>query len=217
VRGGALEDRRFFQHPGLDPIALTARILRNLRTDSTIPYGGSTITQQLCKNFFLTPERTAKRKIQEGLLALALERRATKKDILELYLNEIYLGQAGSFSINGVGEAARMYFHKDVANLTLPEAALLAGMIQSPNPYNPFRHEKRATERRNEVIRAMQDAGFIDLSALTPTDASLLPISLTRTATFSSGIFAFASASATAGGASSRTLEPARVTSPATS
>ena len=94
-----------------------------------------------------------------------LERRATKQEILELYLNEIYLGQSGSFSINGVGEAARMYFHKDVANLTLPESALLAGMIQSPNPYNPFRHEKRATERRNEVAaRHAARPGFIDRS-----------------------------------------------------
>jgi penicillin-binding protein 1B len=158
----AIEDRRFFSHPGLDPIRLLAAIVRNLRTEKEIPQGASTITQQLCKNFFLTPERTYRRKVQEGLLAFVLERRATKQEILELYLNEVYLGQAGSFSINGVGEAARMYFHKDVANLTLPEAALLAGMIQSPNPYNPFRHEKRATERRDEVIRAMQDAGFID-------------------------------------------------------
>jgi penicillin-binding protein 1B len=158
----AIEDRRFFSHPGLDPIRLVAAVIRNLRTDKEIPQGGSTITQQLCKNFFLTPERSYRRKAQEALLAFVLERRATKQEILELYLNEIYLGQAGSFSINGVGEAARLYFHKDVANLTLPEAALLAGMIQSPNPYNPFRHEKRATERRNEVIRAMQDAGFID-------------------------------------------------------
>jgi penicillin-binding protein 1B len=158
----AIEDKRFFSHPGLDPIALAARALRNLRSDSTIPYGGSTITQQLCKNFFLTPERSYRRKALEALLAFVLERRATKQEILELYLNDIYLGQSGSFSINGVGEAARIYFRKDVSNLTLPESALLAGMIQSPNPYNPFRHEKRATERRNEVIRAMQDAGFID-------------------------------------------------------
>ncbi len=158
----AIEDRRFFSHPGLDPIRLIGAILRNLRTEREIPHGASTITQQLCKNFFLTPERTYRRKAQEALLAFVLERRATKEEILELYLNEIYLGQAGSFSINGVGEAARMYFRKDVANLSLPESALIAGMIQSPNPYNPFRHEKRATERRNEVIRAMQDAGFID-------------------------------------------------------
>ena len=172
----AIEDRRFFQHPGLDPIAVAARVLRNLRTDSAIPHGGSTITQQLCKNFFLTPERTAKRKIQEALLALALERRATKKDILELYLNEIYLGQAGSFSINGVGQAARAYFRKDVQNLTLPEAALLAGMIQSPNPYNPNRHPERAMERRNAVIRAMHEAGFIDEAKMKEAEASPLRV-----------------------------------------
>ena len=158
----AIEDRRFFSHPGLDPIRLFAAVIRNLRTEKEIPQGASTITQQLCKNFFLTPERTYKRKVQEALLAFVLERRASKQEILELYLNEIYLGQAGSFSINGVGEAAHMYFHKDVANLTLPEAALLAGMIQSPNPYNPFRHGARAMERRNEVIRAMHEAGFVD-------------------------------------------------------
>ena len=167
----AIEDRRFFSHPGLDPLALAARVLRNIRSDSATPYGGSTITQQLCKNFFLTQvdehgyktaERSYRRKVQEALLAFVLERRATKQAILELYLNGVYLGQSGSFGINGVGEAARAYFRKDVANLTLPESALLAGMIQSPNPYTPFRHEKRATERRNEVIRLMQDAGFID-------------------------------------------------------
>jgi len=90
-----------------------------------------------------------------------LERRAQKKDILELYMNEVYLGQVGSFGIQGIGQAARMYFQKDVGNLTLAEAALLAGMIQSPNPYNPYRHPKRAMERRNQVLRAMQDAGFI--------------------------------------------------------
>ena len=108
----AIEDRRFFSHPGLDPLALAARALRNLRSDSAIPYGGSTITQQLCKNFFLTrvdergyrtAERSYRRKAQEALLAFVLERRATKQEILELYLNDIYLGQSGSFGINGVG------------------------------------------------------------------------------------------------------------------
>ncbi len=171
----AIEDRRFFSHPGLDPIRLLAAGIRNLRSDSPIPHGGSTITQQLCKNFFLrrtdergfrSAERSYKRKAQEALLAFVLERRASKQEILEMYLNEVYLGQSGSFGINGVGEAARSYFGKDVTNLTLPEAALIAGMIQSPNPYNPFRHEKRATERRNEVVRAMQDAGFIDKPTL---------------------------------------------------
>jgi penicillin-binding protein 1B len=166
----AIEDRRFFSHPGLDPIGLTRAIVHNLRSDSTTQ-GASTITQQLCKNFFLrttdergyrTAERSLRRKAQEALLAFVLERSATKQEILEMYLNEVYLGQSGSFGINGVGEAARTYFSKDVTNLTLPESALLAGMIQSPNPYNPFRHEARATERRNEVVRAMEDSGFID-------------------------------------------------------
>jgi penicillin-binding protein 1B len=161
----AIEDRRFFSHPGLDPFRILGAAFRNLRAESYIQ-GGSTITQQLCKNFFLSPERTVKRKAQEALLAFVLERRAEKKDILELYLNEIYLGQMGSFSLNGVGEAARMYFHKDVANLTLPESALIAGMIQSPNPDNPYRHPQRATERRNQVIRAMNDAGFIDQATM---------------------------------------------------
>jgi penicillin-binding protein 1B len=155
-----IEDRRFFSHPGLDPLRIIGAAIRNIRAESYIQ-GGSTITQQLVKNFFLTPERTVKRKVQEALLAFVLERRAQKKDILELYLNEVYLGQVGSFSIHGVGEAARMYFHKDVGNLTLVESALLAGMIASPNPYNPYRHADRATERRNQVLRAMADAGYI--------------------------------------------------------
>jgi penicillin-binding protein 1B len=157
----AIEDKRFFSHPGLDPLRIVAAAVRNIKAESYIQ-GGSTITQQLVKNFFLTPERTIRRKAHEALLAFVLERRASKREILELYLNEIYLGQAGSFSINGVGEAARMYFHKDVGNLALVESALIAGMIQSPNPYNPYRHPRRATERRNLVIRAMRDAGFIE-------------------------------------------------------
>jgi penicillin-binding protein 1B len=157
----AIEDRRFFTHPGLDPFRIVGAAVRNIQAESYIQ-GGSTITQQLVKNFFLTPEKSFRRKAQEALLAFVLERRANKKDILELYLNEVYLGQVGSFSISGVGEAARMYFHKDVGNLTLAESALLAGMIQSPNPYNPYRHSKRATERRNQVLRAMMEAGFVD-------------------------------------------------------
>lgn len=162
----AIEDRRFFSHPGLDPFRIVAAAIRNLRAESYIPHGGSTITQQLVKNFFLTPQRTLKRKVQEALIAFILERRATKQEIFELYLNEVYLGQSGSFSINGVGEAAQAYFRKDVGNLNLVESALLAGMIQSPNPYNPFRHPERAKERRAVVLHAMEDAGFIDKAAV---------------------------------------------------
>jgi len=171
----AIEDRRFFSHPGLDPFRIIGAAIRNIRAESYIQ-GGSTITQQLVKNFFLTPERTMRRKVQEALLAFVLERRAEKRDILELYVNEIYLGQQGSFSINGVGEAARRYFQKDVANLTLAESAMIAGMIQSPNPYNPYRHPTRATERRNLVLRAMHDAGFIDEATMVAATAQPLRV-----------------------------------------
>ena len=171
----AIEDRRFFSHPGLDPIRIVAAAVRNARAESYIQ-GGSTITQQLVKNFFLTPERAMRRKLQEALLAFVLERRADKKDILELYLNEVYLGQVGSFSIHGVGEAARMYFHKDVGNVTVAEAALLAGMIQSPNPFNPYRHPQRAMERRNQVLKAMVESGFID--AATADKAMAEPVKI---------------------------------------
>jgi penicillin-binding protein 1B len=178
----AIEDRRFFSHPGLDPFRIVGAAVRNIRAESFIQ-GGSTITQQLVKNFFLTPERKFKRKVQEAMLAFVLERRADKKDILELYLNEVYLGQAGSFSINGMGEAARMYFHKDVGNITLTEAALLAGMIQSPNRYNPYRHGRAATDRRNQVLRSMEEAGFIEPA--TATAAISQPVRL-ETATLDS-------------------------------
>jgi len=179
----AIEDRRFFSHPGLDPFRIVAAAIRNYEADSYIQ-GGSTITQQLVKNFFLTPEKNFRRKAQEALIAFVLERRANKKDIFELYLNEVYLGQVGSFSINGIGEAARMYFHKDVGNLTLAESALLAGMIQSPNPYNPYRHRKRATDRRNQVLRAMVDAGFVD--AATAEAAIAQPVRVESTSLDSS-------------------------------
>jgi penicillin-binding protein 1B len=173
----AIEDRRFFSHPGLDPVGLVRALVRNLRNNGDqVMQGGSTITQQLVKNFFLTPERTMKRKVQEAMIAFVLERRATKKEILELYLNEIYLGQLGSFGVKGVGEAARVYFHKDVANLTLPECALLAGMIQSPNAYNPYRHAERAKDRRNQVLRAMVESEFVEDKAAEAAKAQPLRV-----------------------------------------
>jgi penicillin-binding protein 1B len=156
----AIEDRRFFQHPGFDPFRIVGAALRNLKPGGNLQ-GGSTLTQQFVKNFFLTPDRTARRKIQEAVLSFVLERRASKKEIFELYVNEIYLGQVGSFNITGFGEAARVYFQKDISNLSVTEGALLAGMIQSPNPYNPMRHPERAMARRNAVLRAMADERFL--------------------------------------------------------
>jgi len=161
----AIEDRRFFQHPGFDPFRILGAALRNLRPGGLLQ-GGSTLTQQFVKNFFLTPDRTAKRKIQEAALSFVLERRASKKEIFELYVNEIYLGQVGSFNINGFGEAARVFFRKDISNLSVAESALLAGMVQSPNPYNPMRHPERAMARRNMVLKAMADEGFVTPEAL---------------------------------------------------
>jgi penicillin-binding protein 1B len=157
----AIEDRRFYAHPGVDLIRTLGAIVTNVRGDKPYLEGGSTLTQQLVKNSFLTREKTYKRKLQEQFLSLILERRLSKDQILELYLNEVYLGQRGSFAIHGLAEASRLFFGKDVANLTLPEAATIAGVIQSPPAYSPFRNPERARERRNVVLRAMADGGFI--------------------------------------------------------
>jgi penicillin-binding protein 1B len=115
----AIEDRRFYDHPGVDLVRTLGAILTNIRGDRPYLVGGSTLTQQLVKNSFLTREKTYTRKLQEQAIAILLERRLSKDQILELYLNEVYLGQRGSFAIHGVAEAARLYFGKDVSNLTL--------------------------------------------------------------------------------------------------
>ena len=140
------------------------------------PYleGASTITQQLARNFFLTEEmaveqqtrqRSWRRKILEQFMAVVLDIRATKDEVLELYLNDVYLGNRGSFAIHGVAEAARLYFGKDVSNLSLGEAATIAGIIQSPNTLSPFNSAAKARERRNVVLRAMVSGGFISADA----------------------------------------------------
>jgi penicillin-binding protein 1B len=157
----AIEDRRFYEHPGVDPIRTLGAVLTNLRGDKPYLVGGSTLTQQLVKNSFLTREKTIKRKLSEQLMALILERRLTKDEILELYLNEVYLGQRGSFAIHGVAAAARVFFGKDVANVTLAEAATIAGVIQSPPAYSPVRAPQRCRERRNIVLRSMVEAGYL--------------------------------------------------------
>ena len=161
----AIEDRRFFAHPGVDPIRTIGAIITNVRGDRPYLVGGSTLTQQFVKNTFLTPEKTPQRKLQEQFMALVLESRFTKAQILELYLNDIVLGQRGPFAIRGVAEAARIFFGKDVSNVTLTEAATLAGMIQAPSRLSPFSHPQRATERRNLVLNEMADAGFITADA----------------------------------------------------
>jgi penicillin-binding protein 1B len=156
----ATEDRRFFEHTGLDPIGILRAALIDLQAQE-VQQGGSTLTQQLVKNYFLTPERTIKRKLLEAFLAIILESRASKEEILELYLNDVYLGQRGSFAIHGIGQASRIFFGKDVRNLNLSEAALLAALIRAPNLASPFRHPERARERRDVVLNQMESQGLI--------------------------------------------------------
>ncbi|HEY5765038.1 MAG TPA: PBP1A family penicillin-binding protein [Candidatus Deferrimicrobiaceae bacterium] len=151
----AAEDSRFYSHFGLDFPGILRALGTNLRR-MRIVQGGSTITQQLAKNYFLTPKRTLWRKIREAELAILLEIRFDKREILEAYLNKIYFGQEGPRGIYGVEEAARFYFSKSVGALTLEESALLAGVIRSPNRYSPFRFPKAARERRNWVLGRMK-------------------------------------------------------------
>jgi penicillin-binding protein 1B len=132
----AIEDRRFYDHPGIDPIGIMSAAIDNLFGRKKYLRSGSTVTQQLVKNTFLTPEQTLKRKVSEWFMSVALERRLTKEQILTLYLNDVSLGQRGSFAIHGVPEAARLFFSKDVTNLSLSEAATIAGVIQSPSRRN---------------------------------------------------------------------------------
>jgi penicillin-binding protein 1B len=157
----AIEDRRFYEHPGVDPIGALGALVTDLRGNKPYLVGGSTLTQQIVKNTFLTPEKTLRRKLQEQFMALVLESRFSKDQILELYLNDVVLGQRGPFEIHGVSEASRLFFGKDVRNLTLAEAATIAGVIQSPSRLSPFRNADRARERRNVVLREMSDGNMV--------------------------------------------------------
>ena len=156
----AAEDHRFFSHHGVSLWRILGAAVADIRSDERAQ-GGSTLTMQLARNFFLTRQRTFRRKAEEIFLALLLEQRLSKQEIFELYANQIYLGQRGSFSINGLGEAADAYFGKDVASLTLPEDALLAGIIRGPNLYSPYKAAQRALERRDYVLHRMEEDGFI--------------------------------------------------------
>jgi len=166
----AIEDRRFFEHSGVDLRGLTRALLRNAG-DERLGQGGSTITQQLVKNTYLSPEKTLRRKYAEAMLSMALERRLTKTDIFALYCNEIYLGQRGAVAVRGVKEAAKVFFGKDLRDITLAEAATLAGMIQSPAYYSPVPHGEAARFRRNIVLAAMQQNGWITHEQYTTASA----------------------------------------------
>ena len=156
----AIEDRHYFEHGGID----YRRILGSVRSDLShgeLTEGASTITMQLAKLFFLRPDKTFRRKFLQVVISFQLEHRFTKQQIFQMYANEVPLGHRGSFDIDGFGEAAQVYFGKDVRDLKLDECALLAGLIQSPNYLNPFRHPERAIDRRNLVLDAMVETGAI--------------------------------------------------------
>ncbi len=152
----ATEDRRFYSHFGIDPVGLLRATIANVSAGRVVQ-GGSTITQQLAKNLFLTPERTIRRKIQETLLALWLEERFTKDQILEIYLNRVYLG-AGTY---GVDAAARRYFAKSAREVSLFEAAVIAGLLKAPTRFSPAIDRERAANRAHQVLANMIDAGYL--------------------------------------------------------
>jgi penicillin-binding protein 1B len=156
----SIEDRRFFYHNGINYWRLMGAAWADLRAGGN-RQGGSTITMQTAKLFFLSPEKKLKRKLIEFMITIQLEQRFSKKQIFELYANQVDMGQRGSFTITGFGEAAQAYFDKDLKDVTLPEAALLAGLIQAPTKLNPYHHPEHALERRNLVLEAMVDTGSI--------------------------------------------------------
>jgi penicillin-binding protein 1B len=168
----ATEDRKFFSHAGFDLRAL-ARAAWSTATGRGIQ-GGSTITQQLVKNFFLTRERTLQRKFTELIMAVLLELHYDKDEILETYLNEIYLGQDRDRAVHGVGLAAQHYFGKPVQNLTVAEGALLVAMVKGPALYDPYRHPQRALERRNLVLRETRALGYLTVEQYTRARAERL-------------------------------------------
>jgi penicillin-binding protein 1B len=161
----SIEDRRFFQHSGVNYWRVLQAAWVDLREGGSARQGGSTLTMQMARAFFLTPQKTIKRKLTEMLIAIELEQKLTKEQIFELYANQVDLGQRGSYTINGFAEASRSYFNKDLRDITLPEAALLAGLVQRPSYLSPYRHPERALERRNLVLDTMVETGSITREA----------------------------------------------------
>lgn len=169
----AAEDARFYHHAGVDPIAVVRASFENLR-QGRIVQGASTITQQTVKNLYLGQERTWWRKAREALMSVILDLRYSKDRILEVYLNEVYLGQRGAVAICGVEAASRHYFGRPISDLTVAECATLAGLIRNPGGYNPFQHPEKAIGRRADVLDAMVDAGSLDKAAAAKAKAEPL-------------------------------------------
>lgn len=171
----AAEDRKFFDHWGFDIPRIAMAVFVNIRSGHR-EQGGSTITMQLARNIWLSPDKTWRRKVTESIITMILEQRLSKEEILEHYANQIYLGNHGSFEIHGFGEAAWRYFNRDIGSLTLPQAALLAGLIQRPNYFDPVRHPDRALQRRNTILSLMQRNEFISQAELEKAVASPIAV-----------------------------------------
>jgi penicillin-binding protein 1B len=172
----SIEDRNFFEHSGINFLRIVKCGVEDL-TSGRKRCGGSTITMQLARGFFLTPEKRLKRKLIEIMITFQLESRFSKQQIFEMYANQINLGHRGSYDINGFGEASQAFFGKDLKQLDTTESALLAGMIQSPSRLNPYRHPERAIARRNVVLDSMVETGAISASEATRAKAEPLRLS----------------------------------------
>ncbi len=157
----AVEDHSFYRHHGVDPRGIARATVSNIRNTGRNVQGGSTLTQQLVKNFYLTSERTLRRKINELIMSLLLESHYSKEEILEAYINEIYLGQEGSRAIHGFGLASQFYFNRTVGDLDNAQIALLIGLVKGPSYYDPRRHPERARARRDLVLGEMQRLGVL--------------------------------------------------------
>jgi penicillin-binding protein 1B len=173
------EDRSFFEHYGVNLRGIIRALVRRYDAEPSSPLarqGGSSITQQLVKNLLLSPEKTWRRKIAEAYMSIILETRLSKEQIFELYCNQVYMGQQAGFSIHGFGEASSAYFNKDVTNLTLSESAFLAGLVRSPNRYNPYTKPDTAAARRNQVLDSMAEAGEITQDQVKSAKATPLQV-----------------------------------------
>lgn len=171
----SVEDRTFWRHRGVDPLAIARALWANLR-GGRVTQGGSTLTQQLVKNFFLTPERSLWRKLNEAAMALMLERRYGKREILEAYLNEVFLGQQGNRAIHGFGRASLHYFGEPVERLDLSRAALLVGMLKGATYYDPRRHPERARERRDRILTLLEQRGVVSATAASAARGAALGV-----------------------------------------
>lgn len=170
----SIEDAQFLEHGGVSFKGIGRALLKNL-TSGRKAQGGSTITQQLVKNYFLTSERTLKRKFNEFIMSILLESRFSKDEILETYLNIIYMGQSGSFQVRGYGAAAQYYFAKNIEDLNLSECSLLAAIVNSPGLFNPFKRPENATKRRALVLQKMNELGYISETEMSEAKNQSLP------------------------------------------